>query len=92
MKDMYYYTYNTETEEYDKDKINIPMLFVQSDFVDSFTNDFNEKNNVTASINISTLQKEYFNAEYETCIDNYLELKENLTYSDIVNFIGKSNT
>lgn len=92
MKDMYYYTYNTETEEYDKVKINIPMLFVQSDFVDSFTNDFNEKNNVTASINISTLQKEYFNAEYETCIDNYLELKENLTYSDIVNFIEKSNT
>lgn len=92
MKDMYYYTYNTETEEYDKVKINIPMLFVQSDFVDSFTNDFNEKNNVTASINISTSQKEYFNAEYETCIDNYLELKENLTYSDIVNFIEKSNT
>lgn len=92
MKDMYYYTYNTETEEYDKVKINIPMLFVQSDFVESFTKDFNEKNNVTASINISTLQKEYFNAEYETCIDNYLELKENLTYSDIVNFIEKSNT
>ncbi len=91
MKDMYYYTYNTETEEYDKVKINIPMLFVQSDFVESFTKDFNEKNNVTASINISTLQKEYFNAEYETCIDNYLALKENLTYSDIVNFIEKSN-
>ena len=92
MKDMYFYTYNTETEEYDKVKISIPMLFVQSDFVESFTKDFNEKNNVTASINISTLQKEYFNAEYETCIDNYLELKENLTYSDIVNFIGESNT
>ena len=40
----------------------------------------------------STSQKEYFNAEYETCIDNYLELKENLTYSDIVHFIGESNT
>lgn len=92
MKDMYFYTYNTETEEYDEVKINIPMLFVQSDFVDSFTKDFNEKNKVTANINISTSQKEYFNAEYETCIDNYLELKENLTYSDIVNFIEKSNS
>ncbi|HBP44125.1 MAG TPA: hypothetical protein DD621_05650 [Clostridiales bacterium] len=91
MKVMHFYTYNTETEEYDEVKINIPMLFVQSDFVESFTQDFNEKNKVTANINISTSQKEYFNAEYEICIDNYLELKENLKYSDIVNFIEKSN-
>lgn len=91
MKDMYFYTYNSETEKYEKVKINIPMLFVQSDFVGSFTEDFNEKNGVGASIDISINQQAYFYNEYDTCIDKYLELKEKLTYAEIVSYIGEKD-
>lgn len=91
MKDMYFYTYNSETEKYEKVKMNIPMLFVQTDYVNNFTADFYEKNNVSASINIETAQKAYFYSEYETCIDEYIELKENLTYAEIVEYIGEKD-
>ena len=89
MKDIYFYTYNNEKEKYEKIKMNIPMLFVQNDFVESFTEDFNDKNNIESIINASISQNKYFNTEYQVSISTYLRLKDSLTYTEIADYIEK---
>ena len=96
MKDMYLYTYNQDEEKYEKVKISLPMLFVQNDFVSSFSEDFYEKNQTTGAISptnivMNSSDAAYMLSEYSSLIDEYLVIKENVTYQSIIDYIGNKN-
>lgn len=96
MKDLYLYIYNQGNERYEKVAISLPMLFVQNDFIDSFSSDFYDKNESTGAINPTTItmnasDSSYMFAEYSSLIDEYLVIKENVTYASIVEYIGDKN-
>ncbi|MCI7003449.1 MAG: hypothetical protein MR904_03800 [Clostridia bacterium] len=91
MKVLYFYQYNEEKDKYEKVKIELPMLFVQKDKLSSFSKDFKEKNKIDVKINLSDAVNAYFNKEYGELINDYLILKQNLTYENIINYIGNKN-
>ena len=92
MKDVYLYVYNRE-EGYDKVKTEIPMLFVQNDYIASFGTDFYEKNKQTGAtsstdIIIPQADKTYMFSKYSELIDEYTALKEQVTYKSIKDYIS----
>ena len=96
MKDMFLYTYNQDEQKYEKVKISIPMLFVQNDFIDTFAEDFYEKNQSTGAINptnivMNSADATFMFGEYSTLIDEYIEIKEQVTYQSIIDYIGNKN-
>lgn len=96
MKDMFLYTYNQDEQKYEKVKISIPMLFVQNDFIDTFAEDFYEKNQSTGAINPTNIvmnsdDATYMFGEYSDLIDEYLVIKEQVTYQSIIDYIGNKN-
>ena len=55
MKTVYYYTYDAENDSFDKVKSEIPMLFVQENFLESFTKDVKDENkDLTLSVTVSS--------------------------------------
>lgn len=96
MKDIFLYTYNQDEQKYEKVKISIPMLFVQNDFIDTFAEDFYEKNQSTGAINptnivMNSADETFMFGEYSTLIDEYIEIKEQVTYQSIIDYIGNKN-
>lgn len=96
MKDMFLYTYNQDEQKYEKVKITIPMLFVQNDFIDTFAEDFYEKNQSTGAINptnivMNSADATFMFGEYSTLIDEYIVIKEQVTYQSIIDYIGNKN-
>lgn len=96
MKDIFLYTYNQDEQKYEKVKISIPMLFVQNDFIDTFAEDFYEKNQSTGAINptnivMNSADATFMFGEYSTLIDEYIEIKEQVTYQSIIEYIGNKN-
>ena len=96
MKDMFLYTYNQDEQKYEKVKISIPMLFVQNDFINTFSEDFYEKNQSTGAINPTNIVMNSNDAtfmfeEYSNLIDEYLVIKEQVTYQSIIDYISNKN-
>ena len=96
MKDMFLYTYNDSEQKYEKVKISIPMLFVQNDFINTFSEDFYEKNQSTGAINPTNIvmnsdDATFMFGEYSNLIDEYLVIKEQVTYQSIIDYIGNKN-
>lgn len=91
MKDMYFYKYNTEEEKYEKIKIEIPMLFVQKENLNSFSNDFKDKNDVSVNINVSATNLTYLNSQYQKLLEEYAMLKQAKTYQSVKTYIGTKN-
>lgn len=96
MKDMFLYTYNQDEQKYEKVKISIPMLFVQNDFINTFSEDFYEKNQSTGAINPTNIvmnsdDATFMFGEYSNLIDEYLVIKEQVTYQSIIDYIGNKN-
>lgn len=91
MKDMFVYVSNGGG--YDKVEIQLPMLFIQNDFIDSFETDFLSKNSDTGAINPTRLvlnaqDKNYLLSKYDLLIDVYVQIKEGMTYATIKDYIG----
>ena len=96
MKNFYLYTYNENEEKYQTTEILLPMLFIQTDFVNSFATDFYNNNSSNGAISptditLSTADKTYLLSEYATLIDEYLDIKENVTYQSIIDYIGEQD-
>lgn len=90
MKDVYYIV-KIETDgkvKYDYVKTSVPMLFVQRAQTGSFSADFNEKNNVSASIPSYTLVTE----DYAWLQQKFFEIRRSVTYEQIDAYIGEKNS
>ncbi|MDD4276239.1 MAG: hypothetical protein PHO33_04610 [Clostridia bacterium] len=97
MKVMYFYTYDNETQNYTKNSIEIPMMFIQREYMSSFGLDAytsNSNNGVTANLEITLTSDELLaiNDNYTNLLDLYTTIKANIAYQDIINYIGTKNS
>lgn len=93
MKDLYVYVYDEANEKYNKVQINLPMLFIQNEFIEEFEDDFYSKNASNGAIkptklNITNADSEFMFKEYAQLIDQYSQLKTEITYQSILDYIG----
>ncbi len=91
MKDVWYIVAKTESGEtkYEKVKTQIPMLFVQKDYVNSFNADFEDKNSVAVTLTTDTEQITY---NFTAKSDAYIKIKnEFVSYDTIIAYIGEKN-
>lgn len=96
MKTVYVYVYNAAKESYEKQEVEIPMLFIQSDYVESFSEDFFDVNegrgvDTAPTMRLSTLFATYVAQSYVELLPAYLENKDLVPYDSIVAYIGEKN-
>lgn len=96
MKVMYLYTYDKVENKYEKVEISLPMLFVQNEFISTFAADFYEKNSDSGAVGPTDIvlndnDKSYMFGEYTALIDEYLAVKEQVTYQSIIEYLGNRN-
>ena len=89
-KTMYFYQYNQDTKEYEEVKMEIPMLFVQEEFLEDFSEDFYDKNESALSseptITLSESAQNAVNFGYYTLLIEYDKLKDEVTHQDITDY------
>ena len=85
----YVYSYDDSTKEYVKNKISVPMIFVQEENYDTFTSDVKEKNNVNISVNVLDSDLEKMLDDYDTFIPMFIETKDNIKPENIIEYIGE---
>ncbi len=86
MRTQYFYNYNSETEEYEKVDITLPMIFVQQEDVTSFSSNFNSANGYSASI---TANYALVTSCYNALATHFTEtVNKAITKADIVAYIG----
>ena len=86
MKDVWYVVENNG--KYETVKTSIPMLFVQIEHTSTFSADFKDKNNITATLPSFTAVTQ----DYELMGNFFNDIKENVSYADIVAYIGTQNS
>ena len=97
MKDRYFYVYDEETKKYNKEKVSIPMMFIQRDCIGDFSNDFYDKNKdngmtTKPQIKVSSNDFNYMQNIYKLLLPAYKEMKELITYDIINTYIGSKNS
>ena len=94
IKDLFFYSYDVEKEKFVENKVSIPMLFVQTEFLNEFTSNFNEKNGVSANIMVSSEIMNYVDAVSPQLISIFETLKTNdlVSYAGIKSNIGTKNS
>jgi len=89
-KKMYFYTYNQMEEEYEEVVVEVPMMFVQEENLDTFIQDFSEENKKFLSgqitLNFSSAHASAVNYGYYTLIDVYNTIKTLVTYEKITEY------
>lgn len=84
----YFYSYNSDTEEYTEIKLSVPMLFIQEENYETFEDDFESTNNVAVELNVNNTDFNKMLSDYDTYIEPFIASKEAITSETIVNFIG----
>lgn len=88
----YVYSYDTSTGEYTEHEIQVPMIFVQEDVLDSFAADVKTQNGITVSLLVSTSDLNKLLSDYDTLIPVFIENKGKITSDIIVVYIGNKFT
>lgn len=74
-KEMCFYRYNDENQEYEKVVCEIPMMFIQEQQADAFEANFKDKNEVTVSLNVSASTKKAVNYGYYDLLATFDAIK-----------------
>ena len=85
----YVYSYDTTTETYTTHQVSVPMMFVQEEYLDTFTADVASTNDITAVISVSTADVEKIMADYDKLIPVFVEHKDAITVDMIIAYIGE---
>ncbi len=96
MKTTYYYTYDEATGKYSKISMEIPMMFVQSEQLETFAADVlsaNASNGITAetTILLTTSALNYIEKQYTLLSELFVEVKELVTYDYLIESLGERN-
>jgi hypothetical protein len=92
-RNQYFYSYDQTNKVYNKVSVSVPMMFVQEEFLSTFTADVNNTNSsVNASISLSSSKIEKLQSEYTKHLDPFMTYKETITEDYIVSFIGDKVT
>ena len=85
----YYYYFDTETENYVCEKVQIPMLFVQEDYYDSLTKDVKSANGITITSLVTSTTLNKIKSDYGTYVEVFLAGKEEMSSDIIIAWIGE---
>ena len=89
MKTVYYYTYDAENDSFDKVKSEIPILFVQERFLESFTENVKDENkDLTLSVTVSSAMIAVLDNYYTLQLPLYDEIASLVTPEMVIAFIG----
>lgn len=96
MKDVYYYVYDEVEDKYTQQSIQVPMMFVQAENMNTFSSDVfeeNENNGITepVSIELNSNDLDYVQTVYSILLNTYVGIKDLITFSDVENYIGQEN-
>ena len=94
MKVMYFYVFDENTGKFKEQKTEIPMLFVQRNFLDSFSEDVKEKNSKNGivgetKITLSEAEKSFIDKIYSVLTEDYKLLKNQVTFSSVQKFLDQ---
>ncbi len=93
MKTVYYYVYDAEQEKFEKIKCEIPMMFVQEAYLESFTDDVADENEgLSLEITVSSEDIGALDGYYETLLPAYDEIAALVSPEDVIIFIGEKNS
>ncbi len=94
MKTVYAYQINAQTQDYEKVSFEIPMLFIQKEYVNAFSSDFYEKNqdngmnqNPSFNLNSSDYNK-LCNLYTSDDAESFKQAKDLVSYNDILNYVN----
>lgn len=94
MKTMYFYAYNSDTDEYETVFYEIPMIFVQEEVYDYFDEDFSNVNE--DALNGNEVELQIRNTDivaidfgYEVLLPIYDTLKDAVTQQDIIDYCSQ---
>ncbi len=94
MKDVRYIVAQTNNgkTEYTSVKTSVPMLFVQTEYIDTFPADVKEKNSYIATTSLPNNNIASVNAIFNNLKALFDTVKSEVTYNDIQTYIGSKNT
>ena len=86
----FYYTYDSENEEYDANEVQVPMMFIQEgDNFNSFVTDIKNDNNIDASVSLSTTYLNKILDDYDTLIDVFIQNKDSMSSEQIISYLSQ---
>lgn len=89
MRKQYFYYYDSENDEYVEIESEVPMLFIQEEYLDSYSDDVGSSNDdLSSSVTLSETYIDKILSDYDTLIDVFIENKESISSNDIVTYIG----
>ena len=69
---------------YTEHKIDVPMIFVQEEYYDTFVADVNSTNNINLTVLIANADLEKLLADYDTLIPDFIENKDSVSSENII--------
>ena len=88
LRNRYYYTYDQGNDTYVANKVEIPMLFIQEDALQSFTADILKDNSITASIALNQTYLNKILSDYDTLIDIFIKNKDVMSSETIASYLA----
>ena len=89
LRTQYVYSYDPTSGEYTEHQIDVPMLFVQQEYLETLTSDVRSENNITVLLNVERADLQKLISDYETLIPIFITIKDLITPDVIVAFIGE---
>ena len=86
------YSYDATEGKYIEHKIEVPMIFVQEKYYDTFIDDVQATNKVTISVKVNNNDLDKILADYDTLIPVFIENKDMVTEETIIAYIGDKIT
>ena len=86
------YSYDATEGKYIEHKIEVPMIFVQEKYYDTFIDDVQATNKVTISVKVNNNDLDKILADYDTLIPVFIESKDMVTEETIIAYIGDKIT
>lgn len=94
MKTVWYYVAVTEQGEttYEKREATIPMLFVQRENADDFSTEVCDNNENISAAALPSYALSAITEMFDEYSPTYLTMKENVTFAEVVAYIGKNDS
>lgn len=88
LRNRYYYTYDEENDKYVKNKVEVPMMFIQEgDNFNSFSSDIFKDNGIKASVKLAKNHLNKILSDYDTLIDIFISNKDKMSSETIIAYL-----
>ncbi len=94
-KEVRTYVYNAEKEKYESVTFEIPMVFIQENYIDDFNGDFKDVNKtdagtkITVNLSVAAADKQAVHNGYHTLVEAYNQIASLITQELVVAFCAK---